>query len=77
MDLTEAEDIKKRWQEYTEELYKKDLHDPDDHDGMITHLEPDILECTGIGLGFVLFICGILWISSRKSEIPKEHFMQR
>ena len=45
MDLTEAEDIKKRWQEYTEELYKKDLHDPDDHDGVITHLEPDILEC--------------------------------
>ena len=42
--LTEAEDIKKRWQEYTEELYKKDLHDPDNHDGMITHLEPDILE---------------------------------
>ena len=45
MDLTEAEDIKKRWQEYTEELYKKDLHDPDDHDGVITHLESDILEC--------------------------------
>ena len=45
MDLTEAEDIKKRWQEYTEELYKKDLHDPDNHDGVITHLEPDILEC--------------------------------
>ena len=44
MDLTEAEDIKRRWQEYTEELYKKDLHDPDDHDGVITHLEPDILE---------------------------------
>ena len=44
MDLTEAKDIKKRWQEYTEELYKKDLHDPDNHDGMITHLEPDILE---------------------------------
>ena len=43
--LTEAEDIKKRWQEYTEELYKKDLHDPDDHDGVITHLEPEILEC--------------------------------
>ena len=43
--LTEAEDIKKRWQEYTEELYKKDLHDPDKHDGVITHLEPDILEC--------------------------------
>ena len=45
MDLTETEDIKKRWQEYTEELYKKDLHDPDDHSGVITHLEPDILEC--------------------------------
>jgi len=45
MDLTEAVDIKKRWQEYTEELYRKELHDPDDHDGVITHLEPDILEC--------------------------------
>ena len=45
MDLTEAEDIKKRWQEYTEELYKKDVHDPDNHNGVITHLEPDILEC--------------------------------
>ena len=45
MDLTEAEDIKKRWQEYTEELYKKNLHDPDNHDGVITHLEPDILKC--------------------------------
>ena len=45
MDLTEAEDIKKRWQEYTEELQKKDLYDPDNHDGVITHLEPDILEC--------------------------------
>ena len=45
MDLTEEEDIKKRWQEYTEELYKKDLHDSDNHDGMNTHLEPDILEC--------------------------------
>ena len=44
MDLTEAEDIKKRWQEYTEELYKTDLHNPDNHDGVITHLEPDILE---------------------------------
>ena len=44
MDLTEAEDIKKRWEEYTEELYEKDLHDPDNHDGMITHLEPDILK---------------------------------
>ena len=45
MDLTQAEDIKKRWQEYTEELYKKDLHDPNNHDSVITHLEPDILEC--------------------------------
>ena len=45
MDRTEAEDIKKRWQEYTEELYKKDLHNPDNHDGVITHLEPDLLEC--------------------------------
>ena len=45
MDLTEAEDIKKRWQEYTEELYKKELHDPDNNDGLITHLEPDIVEC--------------------------------
>ena len=47
MDLTEAEDIKKRWQEYTEELCKKYFHDPDNHDGVITHLEPDILECEG------------------------------
>ena len=45
LDLTEAEDMKKRWQEYVEELYKKDLHDPDNHDDVITHLEPDILEC--------------------------------
>ena len=45
MNLTEAEDIKKRWQEYTEELYKKELHDPNNHDGVIPHLEPDILEC--------------------------------
>ena len=49
MDLTEAEDIK-RWQEYTEELYKKYLHDPDNHDGVITHPEPDILECSQVGL---------------------------
>ena len=45
MDVTEVDDIKKRWQEYTEELYKKDLHDPDNYNGVITHLEPDILEC--------------------------------
>ena len=47
MDLTEAEDMKKRWQEYTEELYKKDLHDPDKHDGVIIHLEPGILKSSG------------------------------
>ena len=45
MDLTEVEDIKKRWQEYTEDLFKKDIHDPDNHNSVITHLEPDILEC--------------------------------
>ena len=49
MDLTEAEDIEKRWQEYTEELYKEDLHDPDNHDGVITHLEPDILDVKSSG----------------------------
>ena len=49
MDLTEAEDVKKRWQEYTEELYNKDLHDPDDHDGVITHPEPDILKVKSSG----------------------------
>ena len=53
MDLTEAEDIKKRWQEYTEELYKKDLHDPDNHKGVITPLEPDILECEVTALGSI------------------------
>ena len=50
MDLTEAEDIRKRWQEYTEELYKRDLHDPDNHDGVITYLEPDILSSKSSGL---------------------------
>ena len=49
MDLTEAEDIKKRWQKYTEELYEKDLNDSDNHDGVITHLEPDTLECESSG----------------------------
>ena len=68
MDLTEAENIKKRWQEYTEELYRKDLHDQDNHDGVITDLEPDILECevkwglesitmNKAGRGFELFHC--------------------
>ena len=65
MDLTEAEDIKK-WQEYTEELYKKDLHDPDNHDGVITHLEPDVLECkVKLPLGS---------ITSRGDGIPVELF---
>ena len=50
MDLAEAEDIKKRWQEYTEELYKKDRHDPDNHNGVITRLESDILECSQVGI---------------------------
>ena len=50
MDLTGAEDVKKRWQGYTEELYKKGLHDPDNHDGVIIHLGPDILECSQVGL---------------------------
>ena len=49
IDLAEAEDIKKRWQEYTEELFKKDIHDPDNHNGVVTHLEPDILECDVLG----------------------------
>ena len=50
MYLTEEEDIKKRWQEYTEELYTNNLHDPDNHDGVITHLEPDILKCSQLGI---------------------------
>ena len=66
MDLTEAEDIKKRWQEYTEELYKKDIYDPDNQDGVITHLEPDILECE------------VKWalesITTNKAQIPVELF---
>ena len=70
MDLTEAEDIKKRWQEYTQELYKKDLHDPDNHDGMITHLEPDILECE------VKWALGRITVNkaSAGDEIPVELF---
>ena len=70
MDLTEAEDIKKRWQEYTEELYKNDLNDPDNHDGVITHLEPDILECE------VKWALGSITVnkSSGSDEIPVELF---
>ena len=70
MDLTEAEDIKKRWQEYTEELYKRDLHDQDNHNGVITHLEPDILEYE------VKWVLGSITTNkaSRGDEIPIELF---
>ena len=70
IDLTEAEDIRKRWQEYTEELYKKDLHEPDNHDGVITHLEPDILECK------VKWALGSITTNkaSGGDEIPVEYF---
>ena len=64
MDLKEAEDIKKRWQEYTEELYRKDLHDPDNHDGVITHLEPDILECK------------LSWPMNERPFIHSDHYEQ-
>ena len=70
MDLTEAEDIKERWQEHTEELYKKDLHDPDNHNGVITHLEPDILDCE--------VKCALESITTNKASggdgIPVSHF---
>ena len=70
MDLTEAEDTKKMWQEYTEELYKKDLHNPDNYDGVITHLDPDILECE------VKWVLGSITINkaSRGDGIPVELF---
>ena len=70
MDLTEAEDIKKKWQEYTEELYKKEFHDTDNHNGVITHLEPDILECE------VKWALGSITMNkvSRGDEIPAELF---
>ena len=68
MDLTEAEDAKKRWQEYTEELYRKDLHDPDNHDGVITYLEPDIQECE---VGLKKHYCDE---ASGSDEIPAELF---
>ena len=70
MDLTEAEDIKNRWQEYTKELYKRDLHDPDNHNGVITHLEPDILECeVKWGLGSIAKLVEVMefWLSYFKS----------
>ena len=70
MDLTEAEDIKKRWQEYTEELYKTDLHDPDNHDGVFTHLELDILKCE------VKWVLGSITMSKARGGdgIPVELF---
>ena len=72
MDLTEAEDFKKKWQEYTEEQYRKDLDDPDDQDGMITHLEPDILECK------VKWALGSITMNkaSGGDEIPAELFQE-
>ena len=68
MDLIEAEDIKKRWQEQTEELYKKDLHDPDTHDGVITHLEPDILKCE------IKWALGSITMNKASDGIPVELF---
>ena len=68
MDLTEAEDIKKRWQEYREELYRKDIHDPDNHDGVVTHLEPDILECE------VKWALGSITTNKDSDGIPAELF---
>ena len=70
VDLTEAEDIKQKWQEYTEELYRKDLHEPDNHDGVITHLEPDILECE------VKWVLGSITMNKATGgdEIPVELF---
>ena len=72
-DLTEAEDIKKRWQECTKELYKKDVHDPDNHDGVITHLEPDILECK------VKWVLGSITMNKTSEDdgIPVELFQIR
>ena len=69
MDLTEAEDIKKRWQEYTEELYKKDLHDPGNHNGVITHLEPDILECEVLDILNVKWALGSIWLQTKIVEV--------
>ena len=74
MDLTEAEDIKKRWQQYTEEQYKKDLHDPDNHDGVITHLESDILECEikrALGSITMNKASGVDWIPVELFQILK------
>ena len=67
MDLMEGEDIKKRWQEYTEELYKKDLHYPDNHNGVITHLEPDTLECE------VKWVLEIITMNKASGEIGRAH----
>ena len=75
MDLTEAEDIKRKWQEYTEEQGKKDLHDPDNHDGVITHLEPDILECEvkwALGSITTNKVSGGDWIPSELFQILKD-----
>ena len=79
MDLTEAEDIKKRWQEHTEELYKKDLHDPDNHNGVITHLEPNTLECrVKWALGSITMnkASGVVGIPAELFQILKDDAMK-
>ena len=87
MDLTEAKDIKKRWQEYTEELYKKDLHDPNNHDGMIIHLEPDILEhevkwaFSSVQFSSVqslsrVWLFATPWIAAHQASLRKHHYEQ-
>ena len=77
MDLTEAKDIKKRWQEYAEELYKKDLHDPDNHDGVITHLEPDILNCEVKWVHHKrnIYLCS--WKDLRRGQAQKSYNMRK
>ena len=82
MDLTEAEDIKKRWQEYTQQLYKKDLHNQDNHNGVITHLEPDILECEVnwpyyyFFFYFILLYNTVLALTYINMNLRKHHYEQ-
>ena len=79
MDLTEAEDVKKRWQEYTEELYRKDLHNPDNHNGLITYLEPDILECRvkwALGSITINKVSGSNGIPVELFQIPKDNALK-
>src|SRR5574337_296080 len=78
MDLTEAEDIKKRWQEYTEELYKKDLHEPDNHDGVITDLEPDILDrkSTRLNSSHHSISYAVFCLKKKKKQTMKSHYIK-